>query len=70
MTGEEIKKAMRKLSPVEFEGIKYKRISAYIFRVIENPRGGYKEILQVELLDRNGGSVVIAPIDKVNLYEV
>ena len=70
MTSEEIKKAMHSRTPVVYDGIVYKCISAYIYRMAENPATrGFKPILQVELLDRNGGSVVIASPNKITIHE-
>ena len=68
MTSEEIKKAMHEFSPVRCKGISYKRITAYIYRVVETrKRGTYKTVLQVELLDYNENSVTIAEAEKVEL---
>lgn len=70
MTSEEIKKAMREFSPVQHNGIEYKRITAYIYRVVEtHKRGTFKTVLQVELLDRGGNSVTIAEAEKVELIQ-
>lgn len=70
MTSEEIKTAMHNFSPVTYNGIAYKRITAYIYRVIEkHSKGQYKAILQVELLDNNSHSVVIADAKKVELLK-
>lgn len=70
MTSEQIKKAMHEFSPVRYDGIKYKRITAYIYRVIEtHKRGTYKIVMQCELLDYNGYSVTIAEADRVELIE-
>lgn len=71
MTSEEIKKAMLSFSPVKYKGITYKRISAYIYRVVETSKPNeYKTILQVELLDRGGNSVTVVEADKIELAEV
>lgn len=70
MTSEEIKKAMVSFSPVIHKGIKYQRISAYIYRIFLNPNTGkWKETFQVELLDKNGQSVTIANAADVTLLE-
>lgn len=70
MTSDEIKKAMREFLPVQHNGIKYRRISAYIFRIIAGrKKGTYKEVLQVELEDYNGHSVTLADPAKVELTE-
>ena len=69
MTSEEIKKAMHEFSPVRYDGIKYKRISAYIYRAIAKRRGTYKIVMQCELLDFNEGSVTIADAEKVELIQ-
>lgn len=71
MTSEEIKKAMLSFSPVKCKGITYKRISAYIYRVVETSKPNeYTTILQVELLDRGGNSVTVVEADKIELAEV
>lgn len=68
MTSDEIKKAMIEFSPVRYKGTEYKRITAYIYRVVESDRRGtYKTALQCELLDRCGHSVTIAEAEKVEL---
>ena len=70
LTSEVIKKAMRDRTPVKYDGIVYKCIAAYIYRMVDDPHTrGFKGILQVELLDRNGGSVSIASPDKIELME-
>lgn len=70
MNSDEIKHAMQNFLPIEYEGKKYQRIQAYIYRVIKNNHTGrYNGIFQVELLDMCGSSVVIAPTDKIKLYE-
>lgn len=70
LTSEQIKKAMLNFTPVKYEGIVYKRISAYIYRVIRSKHNDtYKTIYQVELLDKNEHSVVIADPQKVELIE-
>lgn len=70
MTSEEIKKAMRDFTPVRYNGIEYKRITAYIYRVVEtSKRGTFKAVMQVELLDYNGHSVTIAEAEKVELIQ-
>lgn len=69
MTSEEIKKAMREFTPVRYEGITYRRITAFIFRIIESRHrhGVYREILQLELESYCGNSVTIAEAEKVEL---
>ena len=70
MTSAEIKEAMQKFSPVRYGGIEYKRISAYIYRVVAVPMSNiYKGIIQVELLDKNEQSVTIAEAEKVELIK-
>lgn len=69
MTSEEIKDAMLKFKPVKYKGITFNRITAYIFRVVETTHGKYKTIMQCELMDKNGNSVVIAESEKVELIE-
>ncbi len=69
MTSEEIKKAMIDFSPVKYKGIIYKRIAAYIYRVIEPRPNKYKTVLQVELVDRTKNSVTVADAEAVELVE-
>lgn len=65
---DKIKKAMHKFTPVQYKGIKYDRITAYTYRVVEtHKRGTYRTTLQCELLDRSGHSVTIAEAGKVEL---
>ena len=67
MTSKEIKKAMEDGTPVEYKGVHYKGIVAYIYRRVEDIHSGKVTfILQCELLDRCGHSVVVADADKVN----
>lgn len=68
MTSEEIKKAMHEFAPVQYDGIKYKRITAYIYRAVEtDKRGTFKICLQCELLDYNEKSVTVADAERVEL---
>lgn len=62
MTNEEIKEAMYAQTPVEYKGIKYRCISAIIYRK------GFevKTDITLELLDKCGHSVTIAPAKDVN----
>lgn len=70
MTNAEIKEAMQNLSPVRCGGIEYKRITAYIYRVVRvSMTNTYKGIIQVELLDKNEQSVTIAEAEKVELIQ-
>jgi hypothetical protein len=70
MSSADIKKAMANFSPVEYRGIVYKKINAYIYRIYVNPNTGkYKEAFQVELLDKNEQSVTIADPKEIKLKE-
>lgn len=70
MTSADIKKAMVNFSPVEYRGIVYKKINAYIYRIYVNPNTGkYKEAFQVELLDKNEQSVTIADAKDIKLLD-
>ena len=69
MTSEEIKNAMREFSPVLYKGVKYKRITAYIYRVVTTAYGTFKIVMQCELLDYCGNSVTIADAEKVELIK-
>lgn len=62
VTNEEIKEAMYAQTPVEYKGIKYRCISAIIYR----PGEETKTNITVELLDKCGHSVTIAPAKDVN----
>lgn len=61
MTNEEIKDALYAETPVEFNGIIYRRISAIIYRKGQN----IKTNITVELLDKCEHSVTIAPAKDV-----
>ena len=68
MTSAEIKTAMQNSSPVKFNGVEYKSITAYIYRrVTDIHTGKDKFIFQLELIDRSGHSVTIADAEKVEL---
>mgnify|MGYP006378319105 CR=1 FL=1 len=68
LSSDEIKDAMIRFLPIKYDGIRYRRISAYIYRVIETNRPGvYKTALQCELVDRKANSVTIADSRKVEL---
>lgn len=70
MTSEEIKQAMRNETPVKYNGVKYDKITAYIYRAIkDNHTGLIKFIFQVELVDTCGISVLIADAGKVELIQ-
>ena len=62
MTNDEIKDALYAETPVEYKGIKYRCISAIIYRKGQET----KTSITVELLDRCGHSVTIAPAKDVN----
>ncbi len=64
MTVDEAKEAFRRGVPVVHDGIEYREISALITRRDVKAR---KYVLTVELLDKSGRAVVIAPPDKVRL---
>lgn len=68
MTSEEIKEAIKNSSPVTYKGTEYKCITAYIYRrIIDRHTGKSTFILQCELLDRSGHSVVIVDAKKVEM---
>ena len=67
MTSEEIKEAMLNFKPVKYKGITFRRITAYIYRVVETSHGKFKTVMQCELLDKNKNSVVIAEAERVEL---
>lgn len=70
MTSAEIKQAMVNFTPVIHRGIEYQRISAYIYRIYINPNSHkFREVFQVELLDKNGQSVTIADSKEITLKE-
>lgn len=63
MTNDEAKSAFLKGSPVTFGGVRYKGITALIYR-----RDGVKGIrVQLELLDYNARCVVIVEPERVEL---
>lgn len=55
MDGPDLKTALVKKIPVEYHGVWYRYISGVIYRVIDN-----KFRVQVELMDQNKNSVIIA----------
>lgn len=66
MTSKEIKQAMQNRTPVKYKGEEYKGITAYIYRRVTDLHSGADTfILQCELLDRSGHSVVIADAERV-----
>lgn len=70
MTSEEVKQAMLDGSPVKYRDAEYKGIVAYIYRRVTDVHSGkVKFILQCELLDRSGHSVVIVDAEKVNFIK-
>lgn len=70
MTSDQIKDAIHKFKPVKHNGIKYDRITAYIYRAVEtHKRGVYKIVLQCELLDMRANSVTVVEAEKVELIE-
>ena len=70
MNSDEIKKAMVNLTHVIHRGIEYQRISAYIYRIYVSPNSHkYREVFQVELLDKNGQSVTIADPKEIELKD-
>lgn len=70
MTSEQIKKAMVNFSPVRYNGVEFKNINAYTYRIYRNPNTGkFKEAFQLELQDKYANSVTIAEAEKVELIE-
>lgn len=63
MNNDEVKKAWYDSVPITHQGIKYQRISALIYRL----DGNKKILTSAELLDKNGTSVTIASIDRVEV---
>lgn len=62
MTHEEVKTAFKSECPVMFNGVRYRRISALIYR--KNPTGAGM-IIQAELLDQNYKAVVIVSPERI-----
>lgn len=62
MTNDEAKEAFRNKTPVYWNGIKYLRISAIIYRYDQYDN---QLLVSAELLDRSGNSVVIARIKDI-----
>ena len=62
MTNDQLKEALFSEKPVEYNGIRYKRISALIYR--KNEKGGLR--VQVELEDMKAHSVTIAEPSRAN----
>ena len=67
MSSEEIKQAMHTFARVKCKGTTYQRITAYTYRVVESQSNSYVAVLQCELLDKCGNSVVVAEAEKVEL---
>lgn len=65
MSSKEIIAAMHAKTPIVYGGIAYERILEYIFYL--NERG--EERRSVTLLDKNGGTVVRAAAEKVEVAE-
>lgn len=63
MSNEELKNALLKGFPVEYDGITYKRVSAIVYR----NKGGKIDI-SAEVLDKNNNSVCY--VDPLKLKEV
>lgn len=64
MTNEELKEALFSAVPVVCDGIRYQRITAIVYRVVN------KELfISGELLDGNGNCVIYAPARKIELYK-
>ena len=63
MTGDEAKEALLNKSPVVFNGMEYRYISAIIYRADENK----KIHVSVELYSNCGHSLTFAPIKSVDL---
>ncbi len=62
MTHEEVKAAFKSECHVMFNGVRYRRISALIYR--KNPTGAGM-IIQAELLDQNYKAVVIVSPERI-----
>ena len=65
MTNEEAKDALFKRTPVMYNGVEYKYISAIIYRRKPN----FELIISAELLDKCQNSVTIANIKDVTTYD-
>lgn len=64
MTHDEVKAAFKAECPVVFNGIRYKRISALIYR--KNPIGTGM-VIQAELLDQNYNAVLIVSPERIEI---
>ena len=64
MSHDERKAAFNAESPVVFNGIRYKRISALIYR--KNPIGAGM-VIQAELLDQNYNAVLIVSPERIEV---
>lgn len=65
MDNDELKNAMFKGLPVEYQDMEFLRISAIIYRADKTG----KLWVQVELMDKNNNSVAIAAPEKVHLKQ-
>lgn len=61
MTNDEAKEAFQKRTPVYYNGVRYLKINAIIYRY--DPFGNL--LVSAELLDRNENSVVIARLKDI-----
>lgn len=62
----DLQKVFRERKPVEFRGTRYLYISAVVYRSVSKQ----KHIMQLELMDKCGHSVVIANPDEVYVIHV
>lgn len=68
MTKEEANKALVEGVPVEYDGIRYKRINAISWRVVYDNKDNPKEkIIQAELQDERANAIVIAQLERISL---
>ena len=66
----EILQAMRDQTPVKYDGLLYGCISAVIFRTRASHHHRLKApVMQVELMSRNRGCVVIADPEKIEILK-
>lgn len=64
MTNEELKEALFSGAPVVCDGIRYQKITAIVYRVVN------KELfISGELLDGNGNCVVYAPARRIEYFK-
>ena len=64
MSNDELKKALFSAAPVRYNGIEYQRVCEIVYR-----RPANEVIVSAGLMDKNGKSIVYAPVGKVSMAD-